>query len=357
MNFPQADIPETVNVLLAAAIFISSIGLAYILKFFIERLGPRLVSRSRTTLDDEILKAIKGPIQLLVIALGAYVAAHMVSIIPEGAYAWLNSIMVIVAIFIAAYLLSNIAATIISWYEKRLDAGNGSRLDASLISFLKRLSSVVIYTIAILMAVGQFMEITPLLASVGVLSIAVALAAQELLSNVFGAFAILTDRPYKIGDRIELSGGEYGDVIDIGLKSTRIRTLDNKVIIIPNAEISKSRIYNYSEPDLKLRYTVRIAISYDSDVEKASSILLDIASGIDGVSKDPAPIVYVEGLGDFSINLVMLVWGNNFRKNWDIPDKIYRQALRRFTSEGIKIPYPVRSVLLDVKKSPIYDQS
>lgn len=341
---------DVVSILLAAAVFLSSISLAYILKFFIERFGQKLVSGTRTTLDDEAIKALNGPLQFLIVTLGAYAAVHLVSRLPEGAYGLLDAILSVVLIFIAAYLTSNLAGVVISWYEKRLDVNTGSRLDASLMSFVKRLASIAIYIVAILMAISQFWEITPLLASLGVAGIAIALAAQELLSNVFGAFAILTDRPYKVGDRIELSGGEYGDVIDIGLRSTRMKTLDNKIIIIPNADISKSRINNYSEPDAMLRYTINIAISYGSDVEKASGILLDIASGIEGVLKDPAPLVYIDSLGDFSVNLVMLVWGKNFRKNWDIPDKVYRQALKRFAAEGIVIPYPVTSVLLNDKK-------
>jgi MscS family membrane protein len=186
-----------------------------------------------------------------------------------------------------------------------------------------------------------------LIATLGVGGIAVALAAQELLSNFFGAFAVLTDRPFRIGDRIELASGEYGDVIDIGLRSTRVKTLDNKVIIIPNADISKSRITNYSRPDPMLRYTINVGVAYDSDIEKASSILLDIAAGVDGALKDPAPLVYIDGLGEFSVNLVMLVWGKNFRQDWDIPDKVYRQVLKRFAAEGIVIPYPTHSLLVN----------
>jgi len=342
---------DVASVLLAAAILLSSLSLAYILNFFIRRVGKKLASGTRTSLDDEAIKALGGPLQFLIVALGAYMAVHFVSGLPEGTYGLLDALLAVALIFIAAYFVSNLAAVAIGWYEKRLNVNTGSRLDASLASFIKRLATATIYVVAILMAIDRFTDITPLLASLGVAGIAVALAAQELLSNVFGAFAILTDRPYKVGDRIELAGGEYGDVIDIGLRSTRMRTLDNKVIIIPNADISKSRINNYSEPDSMLRYTVNIAIAYGSDVEKASGILLDIAAGIDGALKDPAPLVYVDGLGDFSVNLVMLVWGKDFRENWDIPDKVYRQALKRFAAEGIVIPYPVTSVLLDESKA------
>ncbi len=109
---------------------------------------------------------------------------------------------------------------------------------------------IVIFTIALLMTLERLgYQITPILASHGVAGIAVAFVAQETISNVFGAFSILTDRPFKVGDRIELSENEIGDVTDIGVRSTRIRTLDNKIVIMPNAVISKGKIINYAEPD------------------------------------------------------------------------------------------------------------
>lgn len=340
------------SIIISISIFIASIALAYIVRSLITKLAPLLVSRTKTTLDDQIVKALNGPLQLLIVVAGAYIAARTLSGLPDTVYSTADAVLVIVLYLIVAYIVSNVLGTVIDWYQKKLDAEAGSKLDTSIMVFFKRAITASIYIVAILMALSYLnVKITPLLASLGVAGVAVALAAQELLSSVFGTFAILTDRPFKVGDRIELSDGESGDVIDIGLRSTRIKTLDNKVVVIPNAEMAKSRINNYSEPDPMLRYTIKIGISYDSDVEKASGILMDIVSGIEGALKDPAPVVYIDSLGDFSINLVMLVWGKNFRKDWDIPDKVYREALIRFKREGIVIPYPVRSVLLEGKKA------
>jgi MscS family membrane protein len=340
------------SIIISISIFIASIALAYIVRSLIARLAPLLVSRTKTTLDDQIVKALNGPLQLLIVVAGAYIAARTLSGLPDTVYSTADAVLVIVLYLVVAYIVSNVLGTVIDWYQKKLDAEAGSKLDTSIMIFFKRVITASIYIVAILMALSYLnVKITPLLASLGVAGVAVALAAQELLSSVFGTFAILTDRPFKVGDRIELSDGESGDVIDIGLRSTRIKTLDHKVVVIPNAEMAKSRINNYSEPDPMLRYTINIGISYDSDVEKASGILMDIVSGIEGALKDPAPVVYIDSLGDFSINLVMLVWGKNFRKDWDIPDKVYREALIRFKREGIVIPYPVRSVLLEGKKA------
>jgi MscS family membrane protein len=181
--------------------------------------------------------------------------------------------------------------------------------------------------------------------------IAIALAAQELLSNVFGAIAILSDRTYKIGDRIQVSDGMIGDVLEIGLRSTRIKTMDSRLIVIPNSDISKSDIINYSLPDAKARFDIKVGVSYDADIEKASGILLDIACNTEGVLVDPAPKVYVKDLGNFSVNLLMHVWVNDYKLSWEVPDHIYRETLKRFAMEKISIPYPTTSIILDRQNS------
>jgi MscS family membrane protein len=340
------------DISLAIVILALSVLLAVTFNLLISRVVVLILVKTRSTLDEEVMAAINGPAQVFIVLSGLFLALRSIKGLPDSIGTLIDPSFSIAAIFIAAYIVSRVSHVSLEWFRKENDHSANARLDRSMLSFLKKSLSLVVYAVAIMMALTRLnVEITPLLASLGVAGIAVALAAQELLSNVFGAFAILSDKPYKIGDRIELSDGEYGDVVDIGLRSTRIKTLDNRIVIIPNAEMSKSKINNYSEPDPMLRYSIKIGISYRSSVEKASEVLKEIAAGIDGALKDPAPIVYVDGFGDYSIKIVMLVWGKDFRENWDIPDKIYRQALKRFSEEGIEIPYPVTTVVYPCDRS------
>ncbi len=349
--FGTVSSTDIASILVALAIVFISIIVAMTSKILLTRYLSRIVKKTGTTFDDAIVPGFNGPVQAVIIVIGVYVALKTLNRMPDSIVGIIDPAFAVTIIFIVAFQISRLAEISLSWYQKEIGSENISNLNVSVLSFMKKAFSLVIYTAAILMALTQIgVEITPLLASLGIAGIAVALAAQELLSNVFGAFAILTDKPYKVGDRIELSTGEYGDVVDIGLRSTRLLTLDNKVIIIPNADISKSRISNYSEPDPRLRYTVKVKVAYHSDVARASALLKKIAVDIEGVLKDPAPIVYIEGFGEYSVNLVMLVWGQNFRKNWNIPDKIYQQALKLFADEGIEIPYPVTSVIHSEKR-------
>ena len=162
---------------------------------------------------------------------------------------------------------------------------------------------------------------------------------------MFGAFSILTDRPFKVGDRIELSNTEIGDVIDIGIRSTRLKTMDSKIIIVPNSVISKGKIINYSEPDQIVRFTINVSISYNSDIDRALSTMIDIAGKTDGVIFDPVPRAFVVALSSYSIDLVLHVWVKDYRLEFDVPDRIYREIIRRFKEENIEIPYPITTII------------
>jgi len=340
--------PTMANLFVAVAIVVVSYILAKAAKYFIARIAPGLVSKTRTSLDDHILKAVNGPLQVLIIAFGIYVAFATINQLPGMVSDNLAALLTVTLVYIAAYFLTNLAIALINWYKADVAPKTESELDDVLMPFLGKAMGIIIFILASLMVLALFeIDVTPLLATLGVGGIAVALAAQELLSNVFGAFAVLSDRPYKIGDRVQVASGMVGDVVEIGLRSTRIITLDNRLIVIPNADISKSNIINYSLPDTKIRFEVNVGIAYGSDVDKACRILTDIAGSTEGVLKDPVPKAYVKDLGDFSVNLLMHVWVKDYKLNWEIPDFIYRETLKRFKAEGIEIPYPVTSVVLN----------
>lgn len=269
----------------------------------------------------------------------------MLNGLSESITANMGTLIIIAAILAGSYIASFFFSRLLSWYQLRFEDSGSRRLSLSMTSFARKSVNLVIYSLAFITILAQLkVQITPFLAGLGIVGIAVALAAQELLSNFFGAIAILIDRPYKTGDRIALSGGQSGDVVEIGVRSTRIKTLDNRIIIVPNAKISSSKIDNYSEPDLNLRYAMRFGIDYRSNVDKASNILIEIATGMTGVLRNPAPAAYVDGLNEFSVSLVLLVWVEDFQRDSDIPDRIYRQAIKRFAAENIDIPYPITTV-------------
>jgi MscS family membrane protein len=178
------------------------------------------------------------------------------------------------------------------------------------------------------------------------MGVAVALAAQQFLSDFFGAVSIMVDRPYKVGDRVRIEGIDAGDVIEIGLRSTKLRTTDNRIIIVPNAKVSKSKVVNLAMPEAQIFLPIRVGVSYDADVDKAARIMEEIALSTEGVVGKPQPKVYVTELGSFAVKLVMFPYVSSYRLDWEVPDRIYRNIVKRFAAEGIEIPTPITNVLI-----------
>ena len=332
--------------LLTAAVILAIFAIiSQLAKHIVTDVMPHLVSKTESTLDDEILTATKGPIQVLVIVIGAYLASKTLNEMPQAISGLLDKLATIALILVGAYFVSNLIIAVMRWYMHDIAPRTDSDLDDHLMPFLQKFMVAAIYVVALVMIIGLFTPITPLIAGLGVFGIAIALAAKEMLSNLFGAVAILTDRPYKIGDRLMVKGIGMGDVSDIGMRSTRIKTTDNRIVVIPNEMMANSRIVNVSQPDAKVRVTLKVGVGYASDIDRACAIMEQSAAETQSVSSEPKPRAYVSQLSDFSVEITLLVWIDSYMEDLDTPDMIYRRILSRFKEEGIEIPYPVMTVM------------
>jgi MscS family membrane protein len=334
------------DLLTAVMIVVLFVVLSELARYFVMHVAPRLVSGTRTSLADEVLKAIRGPIRLLILLIGLYFALKTLDNMSLSVIETLDMLATIVLILVAAYFISNLINAILRWYARDVAPHTNSDLDDQLIPFLGKVMTAVIYVLAFLLIMSLFgIEITALVASLGVAGIAVALAAQETLSNVFGAFAILTDRPYKVGDRLLIKGIGQADVTDIGLRSTRLKTRMEEILVIPNQQMASVEIVNLSMPDSRLRVFIKVGISYKSDIDRACAIMEEIAKANPGVAKEPAPRAYVTALGDFAIEITMMTWLAKYMNDYFVSDEIYRQILVRFREAGVEITYPIMTVL------------
>jgi len=167
---------------------------------------------------------------------------------------------------------------------------------------------------------------------------------------------LIIDRPFEIGDRIEVwsapvGSATWGDVIDIGLRATKIKTTDNIVIIIPNNEIMKRDIVNYTIITSKIRVRVNIGVAYDTDIEKAKNAIIQTAQSADWISKEPPPRVVVRNFGESSVDLQLRVWINDARKRMDTISYITDKVKETFDKLGIEIPYPKRDIIITQKNA------
>ena len=193
--------------------------------------------------------------------------------------------------------------------------------------------------------------ITPVLTALGVGGLAVALALQDTLSNLFAGLHLLADRPIRVGDFVRLESGIEGFVEDIGWRSTRIRLLPNNLVIVPNAKLAQSTITNYHLPEPRMSLLIPVSVSYAEDPDHVERVLVEEAAGaaaeVPGLLPEPAPFVrFVPGFGDSSLDFTLICSVARFVDQYLVQHELRKRILRRFRAEGIAIPFPIRTVEL-----------
>lgn len=295
-------------------------------------------------LDDIILMAVGKPLIVAIIALSAYIALTQFDIVPES-MGWLITDQVINAVFIlfGAWIASVFSYNVIRTYGTLVAEKTETDLDDRLMPILEIAARYLIWFVAFLLILADFkIDITPLLAGAGIGALALALAAQDIIGNFFSGAIIAMDKPFKIGDRVKIDTF-FGDVMSIGPRSTRIKSLDNQIVTFPNSKITSSVVINYAMPDLKLKIRVPFSVAYGSDMDAIKAILLAIAHEAavktSWVITDPAPSVYFLEFGESSLNGQLILWTNNYDNVWDVQDYVNSRIAHRFAEEKIEIPF------------------
>lgn len=337
-------------VILAAA-FIFSKGITVLLSRYVSRIAKK----TKSELDDMLLAAVSRPLFWGIILGGVYLATRGLGAL--SAYATdLGMAFSVIFIFYGAYALSRIVNVVLDWYSKEIAAKSKTRLDEHFLPIFKKLGYVIIYGLAILWILGQLgIEITTLIAAMGIGGIAIALALQPTLSNFFSGAQMVLDRPLKIGDYIELDSGDKGRVVDIGWRSTRIRTYGNNLLIIPNSKIADSKIINYNIPNKEAGFIIECGVAYNSDLDKVEKVTLKVAKDVlkkhGGVEGFEPKLRYRE-FGDSSINFCIIMRTQTYSKKFRARHEFIKRLKKMFDKERIEIAFPQLDVHLDNKRKP-----
>ena len=348
-------LPTVGSVLLAAVLYL--VG-GWILK----RLQKRLAARTETDLDDELVRTVRHAFKLTVVAWALWqVVGLWVPVLgaenADGDWVahatqprdWVWGIWIAVVFFPFSRFVGHLMRT----FESRvISRTSETALDETALPMVNRFVRFIVIAIGILLAMTHLgLEIAPLLAGAGVAGLALSLAAKDTLSNLIAGVLLIMDRPFQVGDRIELwnaprETGTWGDVIEIGLRATKIRNPDNLVVVVPNNEIMRRDIINYTMSGEDIRLRIPFSCAYESDIERAKILLKEAAGEVRGVKLDPAPIVIVRGFGPSEVNLQLRVWIQEARNRRRIADEITEKAMVKFADAGIEIPYPKRQLYI-----------
>jgi small-conductance mechanosensitive channel len=328
----------------AAAVIIFGVVVALIVRFTVRWLKKRATC-TESKLDDLIVMAIGTPVVVAIIVVSVYIALKYFADIPPE-YSWIFDSKYISSIYIiiGAWIVSTFFYNFIQMYGKWIGAKTQTEIDDKLINLLLLVSKYLIWFVAFMMILSSLeIDITPILAGAGIAGLAFALAAQDILSNFFGGAIISLDKPFGLNDRIKIE--EFtGEVVSVGPRSTRIKTLDNQLVTIPNSKITTSVVTNYTLPDERQKVRIPVSVAYGSDIPRVKEILVgivnDAAEKYDFIATDPAPQVFFREFGPSSLDFQTIVWTRDYTKEWDVADAINMMIAERFRKEGIEIPFP-----------------
>ncbi len=340
------------HVAVAVVIVVAFYFLSTFVKKLLSWIGKKIFAKTETVLDDLILEAVRKNVRSLMVVIGLHIAVREIrkGLTPQQLTSnqildYADAILYIAVVFVLVKTVLGIVRVLIHWYLDQMADGDESHLKMTLGPLTSKIMNILVGMVAIIIVLDHFgVNIGSLLVSLGVGSLAVAFAAQDTLANMIAGFVILVDRPFGVGDRIELPTGQVGDVHQIGLRSTRIINFDNNLIIIPNAELVKGRIVNYAFPHEPTRVLLRFELAHGTDPEKVRSVLLPLAEQHADVLRDPPPRVVFTALTELSLQCTFVCRANTYANAFDIEVLLREQAYLAFQREGITLAVPQRIV-------------
>lgn len=356
-NFLQDELLYRIILILITIVF--SFFAAKLLSYLIKKIIKPIIHKTKTEIDDIVLNISGTAIYRLAFLGGIYLALTLFDkgIRSESKfldkplikfYPFLENLIFIfeIIIFIAfIIILLNISFKVVNilfdWYAEKINAKDDRNLSGSLFPLIKKVSKVLLFLLAFAIVLAKLkIDISAFVVSLGVGSLAIALAAQESISNMISGFVIMIDRPFRIGDRIRYADNQIGDVVEIGIRSTKIQDFDNNIVIIPNNEIVKSRLINFTYPTTLTRVVVDIGVAYGSDIDKVKEVILRIVSDDPDLSKQKQADVYLINFGPYSLDLRLIAFTDFYTNAWDMQCRLREKIYKSFKEEGIEIPLP-----------------
>ena len=323
--------------------------LAWLLDRLISGVVRRIAARTRTEMDDRILAILHRPLFASVALTGLYIAVFEFQLSAElllNTKAAIQTILIVLWV-IFGFRLSQIVLSAMGRSEERFEL-----VQQTTEPLLKNAFAVLLFVAGIYaILLAWDINVTGLVASAGIVGLALSFAAQDTLANLFAGIAILTDRPYKLGDYIILDSGERGEVTHIGLRSTRLLTRDDVEVSIPNSVMGNAKIVNEAS-GVPNQYRIRVAVgvSYGSDIDRVMEVLMEVGRGHEKTLGFPEPRVRFRQFGDSSLDFELLCWIADPGMRGMVVHELNCEVYKAFAEAGITIPFPQRD--LYIKEMP-----
>lgn len=340
---------ELKRMLIPSIIALLTAVVLFVIRLIIFKLLHKWAKKTDTELDDIIIKAFRFPSVFWCIAIGLYAGIAM-SELPDKYVFYINRAIHIIVIISITLATANLLGRI---FRNYVEKSNLPIPTTGLAYGILKGTILLVGFLIILSVLG--ISITPLITALGVGGLAVALALQDTLANLFSGIHILVEKSIRVGDFIKLETGQEGYVEDITWRTTRVRMLPNNMVVIPNSKLAQSIVTNYYLPEKRMSLQIPIGVSYSSDPEKVEKVLADEAKKavgeIPGLLGEPEPFVrFIPGFGDSSLDFTLICQVKEFVDQFLVQHELRKRIFRRFKQEGIEIPFPHRTLYLREEK-------
>jgi small-conductance mechanosensitive channel len=328
-----------------AMVFAAVFVVAWLVRWLVLRALHAWTVRTGTRPGLILTQALRGPLLIWAVILSAHIAIQL-SDLPSNLTQMGSRGLLILWIISLTLMGMRIAGNLVRHFGAAVP---GALPVTTLSQNLAQLGVFILGALWMLLAFR--VNITPILTALGVGGLAVALALQDTLSNLFSGFYVAVARQVRLGDYIKLNTGEAGYVTDIGWRATTIRELAYNLIIIPNSKLAQAIVTNYHMPEARVSVSLQVPVDYDSDIELVERVLLEVATHavgeVPGLLGDPAPGVgFDPGFGDFALGFTLGFHVAEFENQFSVRNELRRRILRRLREAGIRIPFPARTVYL-----------
>lgn len=338
------------KILIPAIIALSSVSVLLIIRGISFRLLHKWAEKTATKLDDIIIMVLKTPSVYWCVAIGLYTGIA-ISELPERYVFYLSRTIHVIVILSITIAAANLAGKIFRNYVQK------SNLPIPTTGLAYGILKGTILALGLLIILSFLgISITPLITALGVGGLAVALALQDTLANLFAGIHILVEKSIRVGDFIKLETGQEGYVEDITWRTTRIKMLPNNMVVIPNNKLAQSIVTNYYLPEKRMSLSIPVSVGYDSDIDKLERILTEEAkkavAEVSGLLGDPEPAVrFIPGFGESSLDFTLVCHVREFTDQFPVEHELRKRLFKRFKEEGIEIPFPQRTVYLREDKN------
>ena len=330
-------------------IILGAIIIVKLLSLLGKKVIKPFVTGTDNHLDDVIFYSLEAPIKFAIILLGIWIAIHRL-VYPDSFVKVVDNAYSILIVLDITWFFGRLFSSLLQVYWGKQSNGQANKM----MPIIKRTILVIVWLIGIVMALSNVgVNISALLGTLGIGGIAFALAAQDTVKNVFGAFTILTDKPFSIGDTIRVDSYE-GTVVDVGVRSTKIMNYDKRIITFPNYKITDTSIVNISSEPMR-RVVLNLGLTYDTTSEKmkeALELLKSIPKRVENVSSNPSDIVAV--FTEYSDSALVIMYIYFIEKQGDIlgvTSNMNMERLAAFNKAGLNLAFPTRTVYIQKDES------